>query len=79
MTETNPSNWSLVALLLAAVVLPPLTAATVLRAEPETPAPARAHHAAFCADSAPARQAPPSPVAVAAAEPALTCGSASVR
>jgi len=74
MTETNPNIASLAALLLAAVVLPPLVAATMLRggSEPVTPAP----HAAFCADSAPAKVAPPAPAAVVPAAPALACGPA---
>lgn len=77
MIETNPSTWSLVALLLAAVALPPLVAATLLRGEPETKAtaPAPAHHAAFCAEAAPAPVTAPTPVAVAVTEPVLACGS----
>ena len=76
MTETNPSTWSLIALLLAAAVLP-VAAATLLRGEPETKAQASApaHRATFCAETAPAPVAPPTPVAVAAAEPVLACGS----
>lgn len=77
MTQTNPNLASLAALILAAVVLPPLVAATLLRGGPEAPA----HHAAFCAEEAPATpSAPVSPPAPAAATPApvLACGPTTV-
>ena len=75
MTEHDPHPATLAALLLATVILPPLVAATVLRGEPEAPAP----HAAFCADAGPNPSPRPAPVRPAKrVEPAplLACGAA---
>jgi hypothetical protein len=74
MTQTNPNLASLAALILAAVVLPPLVAATLLRGGPEAPA----QHAAFCSEAAPTPAAPASPPAPAVTEPVLACGPTTV-
>jgi len=76
MTEHDPHPATLAALLLATVILPPLVAATVLRGEPEAPAPHVA--AAFCADAGPAPSARPAPVRAQRVEPAplLACSPA---